>query len=723
MYVALAVQAIVIGFGPQPALSAETDSFGKSIKPFLAQHCVRCHGPEKQEADLKLDALVGNSVKDEAEMWTKVLERLATGDMPPASQPRPPRVASAHVVAWIHESLVRAGHSHELSFPDKGNHVPHDLLFGPIADDAPPPASPARLWRISPYQYQALIAGVGGERYRPERGLASKTGGLPVPFGFRGGPGLQDYSFLYGIDEGQTEQLVLNARELARRMFAATYMEVRNRKLGEMQESLLGKYHIPRGLEEMTRQESQLTDEQIAKFIEVVSPLVLRRPPTDDERRRYGDFFRQESKRFGNRVGMENTLAAWLLHPAAMFRMEIVSGPVDEHGRVMLGPVELAYAISYALTDSPPELRLLESLKSGRLKTRNDVRREVERMLAESLKPVENQPRLIRVLRFFREYFGYTAAPEVFKDDELLLPERRVHLVNDTDRLIHETLVTDRQVLRTLLTTRQSYVMIDALQMPTFREAKQRGTPHPFGPKNHVNEAYSLALEDWREQQPLEFPQHQRAGILTQPSWLIAHSTNDSNHAIHRGKWIREHLLGGAIPDTPITVDAQLPDEPDSPLRERMRVTREEFCWKCHQRMDPLGLAFEMFDHWGRYRTEELGKPVDTRGEVLLSADPSLNGPVDSAIALVDRLGNSQHVEQVFVRHAFRYWMGRNETVADAPTLQNAWRAYRDNDGSMNALIASLLTSDSFLYRIAPPSNESDRKVSDGIPPKKAGGS
>ena len=46
------------------------------------------------------------------------------------------------------------------------------------------------------------------------------------------------------------------------------------------------------------------------------------------------------------------------------------------------------------------------------------------------------------------------------------------------------------------------------------------------------------------------------------------------NHAIHRGIWVRERLLGGGIPDVPITVDAQLPDEPNVSLRERMRVTR-----------------------------------------------------------------------------------------------------------------------------------------------------
>ena len=54
---------------------------------------------------------------------------------------------------------------------------------------------------------------------------------------------------------------------------------------------------------------------------------------------------------------------------------------------------------------------------------------------------------------------------------------------------------------------------------------------------------------------------------------------------------------------------------------------------------------------------------------------------------------------QVFVRHVFRFWMGRNETINDAPVLQDAYRAYKDNGGSMKALLTSLLTSDAFLYR------------------------
>jgi hypothetical protein len=43
--------------------------------------------------------------------------------------------------------------------------------------------------------------------------------------------------------------------------------------------------------------------------------------------------------------------------------------------------------------------------------------------------------------------------------------------------------------------------------------------------------------------------------------------------------------------------------------------------------------------------------------------------------------------------------MGRNETINDAPVLRAAHRAYRDNGGSIKALLESLLTSDAFLYR------------------------
>jgi hypothetical protein len=197
-----------------------------------------------------------------------------------------------------------------------------------------------------------------------------------------------------------------------------------------------------------------------------------------------------------------------------------------------------------------------------------------------------------------------------------------------------------------------------------------------------------------------------RAGILTHPAWLVAHSTNFDNDIVRRGHWIRENLLAGKIPDVPIDVEAQVPDEPDSTLRERMRVTQAERCVRCHTRMDPLGFPFEIYDHYGHFREKEMvgardnnAMPIDPRGEILESGEDLLDGPVTDAIDLVHKLARSPRVRQSFVRHAFRFWMGRNETLDDSPTLMAADNAYLENDGSFNELLVSLLTSDSFLYR------------------------
>ncbi len=54
---------------------------------FLDTHCVKCHGPDKQKAKLRLDTLAKPPM--EAEKWKKVLEAIEYGDMPPKEEPRP----------------------------------------------------------------------------------------------------------------------------------------------------------------------------------------------------------------------------------------------------------------------------------------------------------------------------------------------------------------------------------------------------------------------------------------------------------------------------------------------------------------------------------------------------------------------------------------------------------------------------------------------------------
>ena len=196
-----------------------------------------------------------------------------------------------------------------------------------------------------------------------------------------------------------------------------------------------------------------------------------------------------------------------------------------------------------------------------------------------------------------------------------------------------------------------------------------------------------------------EVPSEQRCGILTQPSWLIAHSGNFDNDPVRRGKWIREKLLAGVVMDIPINVDAQIPDNEHETLRKRFDVVHATECWRCHKKMNPLGMPFEAYNHVGRWRETELGNPVDTTGSISLTGESDLDRQVADVREMMETLAQSKLVRQSFIRHVFRYWMGRNEMLSDSKTLIAMDRAYVESGGSFEELLVALLTSDSFLYR------------------------
>ncbi|NNE93330.1 MAG: DUF1588 domain-containing protein, partial [Verrucomicrobiales bacterium] len=487
----------------------------------------------------------------------------------------------------------------------------------------------------------------------------------------------------------------------------------------------------------------------------------------------------------GEEDGIIMGLSAIFLDRDALFRPELAeNGKPDEHGRAMLQDWELGLAVNHALSYIKPDEELRQAIIEGRMRTREDVEREITRMLE------DDSIRKPRILRFFRDYFDHDLAGYICKDAAAqaktggLTGNGHYRAMFDaaasTDRLIELILEEDKDVLKEMLTTQKVVTTgngriyygrkhtkeerdaalaakkkadaelarqfdadlarlktelaevntklkeksLEAQVKKELEKEKKKLTDEQkriqrdkkrkrsnvnvevaeatlTGPKIFARVGRrSFGAGSMKPERILSTaPEGQRLGVLTHPSWLVSHSDAMDNHAILRGRWIRERLLGGGIPDVPITVDAMLPDEPNTTLRHRMRVTREEYCWTCHEKMDPLGLPFEMYNHAGLYRTTELGEPVDTTGEIIDSGDPALDGPVSDAIDMIQKLAESERVEQVFVRHAFRFWMGRNETLNDAPVLQAAHTAYKDSGGSMKALIQSLVTSDAFLYR------------------------
>ncbi|MDX1948771.1 MAG: DUF1588 domain-containing protein [Pirellulaceae bacterium] len=693
---------------PSPKIepSGDVAGFRGTIASFLAAHCASCHGPTKQEGELALHKIDGNVPTGlDIDTWKLVAERLVLGEMPPEGQKRPDPRERAAVVGWIKQELAKGGEDpaeigRKLQLPGHGNRVDHEALFA--ANPNTPGASPSRLWRLSPQIYVSFVPRVAGKGHQ---------GGQP--FSAASGEGFKDYASLFVVDEPTINQLLRNSAQILDVQFGLVKF---SKPLKEFQ-PFLNPAEPP-------------TDEQIQIALRRQFQTALLREPTHEELSRFTSLLHKNTQDAGQVIGAKATLAAILMLPEALYRFEVGEQKLDEHGRRMLAPREIAYAVAFALTDNPPAAALLKAADGGQLGSREGVAAEVRRILADRkiAKP--------RIMRFFDEYFEYPAAHDVFKD--LSRGQWRPEiLIADTRQLIQHVLDQDRDVLKELLTTTKSFVnyRIDTKGVATPAKAikvpeppkidKKTGKPlHPKPRDLEIHDLYSLPLDwKWTAEQPVVLPADERAGILTQPSWLAAFATNNENHAIRRGKWIRERLLGGVVPDLPISVDAQLPDAPEKTLRERMEITREEYCWQCHRKMNPIGLTFEKYDYLGRHRRAESvldpeataknvdpksNKPlgnvfrevsIDSRAVVEHSGDPRLDGETKDAIELVRRLADSPRVRQVFVRHAFRYWMGRNESLDDGPTLVRADEAYVASGGSMNALIASLLTSDAFLYR------------------------
>jgi hypothetical protein len=91
-----------IAWSEPAARSVTAKHFDEQIKPFLAKHCVECHGAEKPKGKFRADTLSADFAdKAQREKWQAVLEQLRSGAMPPRGKPRPPEKDAEALTAWI----------------------------------------------------------------------------------------------------------------------------------------------------------------------------------------------------------------------------------------------------------------------------------------------------------------------------------------------------------------------------------------------------------------------------------------------------------------------------------------------------------------------------------------------------------------------------------------------------------------------------------------------
>ncbi len=583
--------------------------------------------------------------------------------------------------------------------------------------------------------------------------------------------GFSDYASIVA-DQASLEALLINAEKMSEiltkglKVSITTSVKNKDSKTGNNEAMFVGgvtkrtvdyRGRIPVIFKEIVENDGEVSRKDFDNALNVAFALFFQRKPTKEENEHYWKGVFQKNVPLDNETALQAVLMFIALSPEFVYRLEIGMGKKEPDGRRFLSSQELVHAIHHAFDnqpafgideietvdvytrDSDPEIKrtmstgspawsrrntwLEQQMKAGQLKTRKDVEAAVRYYLGGTIGRLRinhnsraSSVKNPRILQFFREYFGYHKAPDVFKDIDRFekldgFMQFHGHSANrikyDTDALVLHVLHEDKNVLYELLTSTKVYPSyVNSSKKPDAKEVERAGGKEKFS-KKHDLQSYNLdpytakvLIGKNGGANYYEAPKAQRCGILTHPSWLVAHSGNFDNDPVRRGKWVREKLLAGVVMDVPIGVDAQVPDDEHKTLRERFSVVEKEECWRCHKKMNPLGMVFESYNHVGRWRAQEKGKPTNTNGAITHTGEKAIEGDVKNAREMIEKIAKSDLARQSFIRHVFRFWMGRNEMLSDSKTLIEMDKAYLESGGSFKETLVTLLTSDSFLYRM-----------------------
>lgn len=198
------------------------------------------------------------------------------------------------------------------------------------------------------------------------------------------------------------------------------------------------------------------------------------------------------------------------------------------------------------------------------------------------------------------------------------------------------------------------------------------------------------------EMQKVDLSPDERAGLLTLPGLLAAHSYPAQTNPIERGIFVREQLLCSPLPDPPADLmPVPPPVDLDSTGRDRFsQHSASPACKGCHQLIDPVGFGFENYDAIGKYRIQDNGKPVDASGEMMDTQD--IDGTFVGAVELAAKMAESEQVKNCLALSRFRAAVGRPRDQADACTIDFLENGFESSSSSILDLSITITQSDAF---------------------------
>ncbi len=411
-----------------------------------------------------------------------------------------------------------------------------------------------------------------------------------------------------------------------------------------------------------------------SQFLQDFGRKAYRRPLTSSELERSVGLFSAGAKDRTFKDGIRLALRALLQSPYFLYHVEL-GEPAQESSIVPVARFtshEVAARLSFLFWSGARDAELETAADSGQLTTVAAVEAQARRMLA--------APQAEQAVRSFHTQLtgvGYLDAMPKSKDlYPTWSPELAKELAAEPGLFADAVIRKGDGTLASLLT--QSFGMGGPLTAQFYGASGS-------GPRYELDKT-------------------QRAGLLTLPGLLAAHSSVDQSNPVKRAVWVREVLLCQELAPPPNDAVIELPKvEPNVSTRERFRQHRDNpICATCHTLLDPLGLGFEHYDAIGQYRADDAGSPVDAMGEIV--GEPAdIAGAFNGAIELSQKLATSADTQHCFGRHWFRYALGREPTAEDDCARSVALDKFETSQGDLRELIVATATSDSFRFRKVEP--------------------
>jgi hypothetical protein len=464
---------------------------------------------------------------------------------------------------------------------------------------------------------------------------------------------------------------------------------------------------VPRGTDPQSRaQQRAYATEVLGAF----ATRAYRRPLDDDTAVRLAAFaestYTQKGKSFEQ--GVAHAMAAVLASPRFLFKLEQPAQHAAGARAADVDEFSLAARLSYFLWSTMPDEPLLQLAARGEL--RKNLGAQVDRMLKD--------PRAENLARNFtgqwlqaRDVEGIASNPRqvILRDageEETLRQLRRAWMKQDEatakvladkiDRIVESKPDLDAK-MRTAM--RRETEMYFAYVVRENRPVTELIDSNYTFLNEELAKMYDISGISGEEMRKVTLPEgNPRGGMLTQGSALLVTSNPDRTSPVKRGLFVLANFLGTPPPPPPANVPALEASETDfkgqePTLRDVLKLHRESpMCASCHNRMDPIGLAFENFNAFGAWRDTERKQPIVAQGNLI-------TGETFTSVKELKKILANQHREEFYTTLTSKlmtYATGRGMEYYDVETIDQIVKRLDSQDGKFNALLAGIVESAPF---------------------------